>query len=289
MTITRFKTNPLITPSLDESIGTNVNGPSLIKVPDWIENPLGKYYLYFAHHGGKHIRLAYADQLDGPWKIYQGGVLQFSQTKCQSHIASPDVHVDQENKKIRMYFHGDYPDVQLTHLAFSIDGLSFVPEDEVLGDFYFRVFKYKEWFYAIAKVHGPGGEGQLYRSKDGLHEFEKGQKTIMNQRHVAIYLKGDCLYVFLSRGLDCPESIMCSTVQLNDDWKSWKFSEPEIVLKPQEKYEGVDHPLVASAFGAIHGPAYQLRDPCIFEEDDKIYLFYSCAGESGICGSEVIF
>ena len=26
--------------------GNNINGPSLIKVPDWIINPLGKYYLY---------------------------------------------------------------------------------------------------------------------------------------------------------------------------------------------------------------------------------------------------
>ena len=36
--------------------GNNINGASLIKVPDWIENPLGKYYLYFSHHNGKYIR-----------------------------------------------------------------------------------------------------------------------------------------------------------------------------------------------------------------------------------------
>ena len=33
---------------------TNINGPSLIQVPDWLPNPLGKYYLYFAHHKGEH-------------------------------------------------------------------------------------------------------------------------------------------------------------------------------------------------------------------------------------------
>ena len=30
--------------------GENINGPSLIKVPDWIKSPLARYYLYFSHH-----------------------------------------------------------------------------------------------------------------------------------------------------------------------------------------------------------------------------------------------
>ena len=41
----------------------NINGPSLIRVPDWLPNPLGQYYLYFAHHKGDHMRLAYADSV----------------------------------------------------------------------------------------------------------------------------------------------------------------------------------------------------------------------------------
>ena len=28
--------------------GENINGPSLIKVPDWIKSPLARYYLYFS-------------------------------------------------------------------------------------------------------------------------------------------------------------------------------------------------------------------------------------------------
>ena len=52
----RFKNNPIITPALlDSSDGEDINGPSLIKVPDWVHNKLGKYYLYFAHHKGKYI------------------------------------------------------------------------------------------------------------------------------------------------------------------------------------------------------------------------------------------
>jgi len=73
--IKRFKNNPIIYPKLDSSIGSNITGPSLIRVPSWIENPLGKYYLYFAGHKGSYIRLAHTDKLEGPWEIYRKGSL----------------------------------------------------------------------------------------------------------------------------------------------------------------------------------------------------------------------
>ncbi len=57
--VRRFKENPIIHARLDNEIGTNINGPSLIRVPDWVDKPLGRYYLYFAHHQGTSIRMAY--------------------------------------------------------------------------------------------------------------------------------------------------------------------------------------------------------------------------------------
>ncbi len=53
----------------------NINGPTMILVPDWVEQPLGKYYLYFSHHQGDFIRLAYADLPEGPWIVHEPGVL----------------------------------------------------------------------------------------------------------------------------------------------------------------------------------------------------------------------
>ena len=78
--IKRLLDRPIITPELHPSIGENIQGPSLIRVPDWIENPLGKYYLYFADHKGSYIRLAYADHLEGPWQIHEPGSLQIADT-----------------------------------------------------------------------------------------------------------------------------------------------------------------------------------------------------------------
>jgi hypothetical protein len=59
---------------------SNINGPSLIAVPGWVENPLGNYYLYFSHHKGDFIRLAYADKVEGPWSIYEPGALELNQS-----------------------------------------------------------------------------------------------------------------------------------------------------------------------------------------------------------------
>ena len=69
--INRGDNGLIIPPNLSNEIGSNVQGPSLIKVPEWINNKLGNSYLYFADHKGDHIRLAYSDTLQGPWKINQ--------------------------------------------------------------------------------------------------------------------------------------------------------------------------------------------------------------------------
>ena len=71
----------------------NLNGPSLIHAPSWIDAPLGRYYLYFAHHKGDSIRLAYADALAGPWTVHEAGVL----TLANSHFPTerpPDSGID---------------------------------------------------------------------------------------------------------------------------------------------------------------------------------------------------
>jgi hypothetical protein len=47
----------------------NINGPSVIRVPKWVRTPLGKYYMYFSHHKGNHIRMAFANKPEGPWTI----------------------------------------------------------------------------------------------------------------------------------------------------------------------------------------------------------------------------
>src|SRR5215468_10953961 len=77
---TRISQNPLITVNTSRSLGGNVNGPTVVRIPDWVERPLGRYYMYFANHMGTFIRLAFADGIGGPWKIYELGVLDVRDT-----------------------------------------------------------------------------------------------------------------------------------------------------------------------------------------------------------------
>jgi hypothetical protein len=178
--VQRLADGPIITPATHASIGENIQGPSLIRVPDWVENPLGRYYLYFADHKGAYIRLAYANDLTGPWRVHPPGSLRLEDSHfpveppvvppdgrervyrryreagmdpsdlphdpifemTAPHIASPDVHVDEENRRIVMYFHGLQSfGQQLSRVAISTDGIHFEAREEILGRTYMRAFE----------------------------------------------------------------------------------------------------------------------------------------------------
>lgn len=318
--VTRLLDAPIIYPGLDSSIGANIQGPSVIRVPQWVKNPLGKYYLYFADHKGSYIRLAYADALVGPWKIHPPGTLQLSESLFLTeppevdatqreqieaafaqrgiqvahdvveevttpHIASPDVHVDQANQQIIMYYHGlEGVAHQVTRVATSTDGLNFAAQPQVLGQTYFRVFSWKDHMYALAMP------GQLYRATSPFGPFEPGPRLFnADMRHNAVLRRGDTLWVFWTQVGDVPEHIKVSTIELKGNWLGWTESPPVEVLRPEKPWEGALAPLQPSIRSAAYGQVNQLRDPAIFVEGDRVYLFYAVAGESGIGLAELEF
>lgn len=284
----RLEANPIIYPGLCSSIGTNINGPSLIAVPDWLPNPLGRYYLYFGHHNGQFIRLAYADSVEGPWQIHQTGVLPLADSLFRGHIASPDVHVDRKERRIRLYFHGSDsetdPDTpQFTRAAISTDGLSFSVRQEILATSYMRVFYWQGYYYGLTMP------GKLSRSKDGLTGFEAAHSIFpQGVRHSAVCVRDGKLQVYFSRIGDSPESILYSEVDLKEDWKQWVAKPGVIVLQPEMDYEGAQAPKIASVAGIAHEPVWQLRDPALFVEHGDTYLLYSVAGEQGIAVARIL-
>ena len=318
--VTRLLDKPVIGPDIHPSIGVNIQGPSLIRVPNWVENPLGNYYLYFADHKGLYIRLAYADNLTGPWQVHEPGSLRiedsyFTPTRpeiseealaemiegrrasgsrtshdlafelTQPHIASPDVHVNEDSQQIIMYYHGlEGPGFQHSRVATSNDGINFTAGSENIGRTYMRAFKYEQRTYALAMP------GQFYRSENGLTNFEEGPRLFVpNMRHSAVVVRDNYLYVFWTRVGDAPESIMLSTIDLRPDWTKWQVSEERVVLRPERNWEGADAPVEPSVRSTAYGHVNQLRDPTLYIEDDVVYMLYAVAGESGIALARVDF
>ncbi|MEY4864493.1 MAG: hypothetical protein RLZ51_2588 [Pseudomonadota bacterium] len=323
--VRRIETNPIIRPHMGLRVGHNVQGPSLIRVPEWVTNPLGRYYLYFADHKGDHIRLAFADHLEGPWRIHDAGALSLADSRYLTeapaipegttharlvgtrpgmapehtpgvtpalsdatcpHIASPDVHVDHGQQRIMMYLHGLTGfQTQRTRLALSSDGLNFETREPLLGPSYFRAFQWQGMTYALAMP------GRMLRSADGVSGFEPGPLVFDEplQRHTAVRVRAPGeLEVFWTRVGDVPERILVSRIALTSDWQQWRAGPPREVLRPELPWEGVDLPQAPSWRSGIDLPVHQLRDPALFEEDGRTWLLYAVQGESGIALAELI-
>ena len=140
--VTRLNGNqPIITGQMfldiDASLthdAENINGPSLVRVPDWVSaedraDPTAVYYLYFAHHSDTYIRMAWAANIEGPYTLYNThadaslddgmpgrGVLDVvnkdtrivfpnPKYKIGRTLASPDVVIDHANQQFILYFH----------------------------------------------------------------------------------------------------------------------------------------------------------------------------------------
>jgi len=297
--VRRLQGNPMIRPEmLPGRDGENINGPSLVRVPAWVAAPLGRYYLYFAHHKGRYIRLAYADSLHGPWHIHAPGVLDLRQVAaCHDHIASPDVVIDEESRQFRLYFHGHASagTGQKSFLALSADGLQFTAREAALGEPYFRVFRHDAHWYAMAKG------GALFRSADGLSNFEAGPNPFPDAaardasmksagpRHVAVLRDADVLWVYYTSIGDAPERVLRGRINLAGDWHRWTVADCEELLRPRFSWEGADLPVQASRHGRARRPAHELRDPAVFVDDDgRRYLVYSVMGERGLAIAELI-
>ncbi len=341
--VERFTDGPIIHSGLSEKLTleaqqqgySNINGPSIIAVPDWVENPLGKYYLYFAHHRGDSIRLAYADQIAGPWKVYEPGALSLQASgfpveaiprqslkagiaelwnsvsiylfrdsflalyqsvgdqelrrarglkpsqPVKTHIASPDIVVDQQRKQLVMFFHGQRDSLsQVSGIAVSADGINFTVLENKIAGVYLRSFDYQDHHYLLA------APGILYRSDSLLGDYQPRSKSLFGTdiRHSAVFRDGDRLTVVFSRAGDAPERLLLSTVDLSKaSWNNWQPTQAVEILRAESRWEGADLALLKSLRGETTELINDLRDPDLFvDKDGQQYLFYVGGGEQAI-------
>ncbi len=137
-TITRLNGgNPIIDQSWFANAGItnyeaeNINGPCLVRIPDWV-SPANRvdnsavYYLYFGHHSGDYIRMAWSANIEGPYHLFNAGnnndpaypgrgvfdlgssdeVKWTGGARLYNHIASPQVLLDSVNQQFILLLHG---------------------------------------------------------------------------------------------------------------------------------------------------------------------------------------
>ena len=199
---------------------------------------------------------------------------------------------------------------QRTQVAESSDGVHFEARQTITQAIYLRVFQYRGYLYGLGDVElagsgragsgrGSGGgllptePGLLSRSVDPLGSFEVGPSPFRDgpyagrTRHVAFARRGNRLHVFFTAVGDAPERVLLSTIDLTPDWTSWRATPPVDVLQPETAYECANLPIAPSRGGNAAGRVRQIRDPLVFEENGKTFLFYSICGEQGIAAAEV--
>ncbi len=292
----RIGDSPIIHQGLHPSLGDNINGPSLLRIPDGTPNALARYYLYFSHHKGQHIRLAYADRVEGPWNIHPGGVMPlasspFAQSKpdvpqpawavaqgtdgLYPHLASPDVFI-RDDDTFEMYVHGlDDSGEQVTWRAVSRNGLNWRFTGALIQDTYLRIFHWQEETYAMARC------SRFWKRTDA--GWTRGHIGISEAvRHVAVLVRDDHLHVLFTRIGDAPEHLLHTSISLGRIWQNWRCDTPATpVMHAELPWEGAGQPVTTSMIGAVDF-SNALRDPCLFEDAGAVWLIYAGGGEHAL-------
>ena len=246
--VMRFATNPLVTVRSSPTLGANVNGPTVIRVPSWVQKPLGKYYMYFGNHRGVFIRLAYADSPTGPWTIHEPGVWHVKDSSLyrpqldsasfggfNTHFASPEIFIDNTNRRIVLWAHGWWTNNerwpaepqaaqawatrngygQFTQGAVSSDGITFTAQPAITKESYIRVFERSGQLYGMSRL------GVLLHAPDPLASFEAGPNAFRETRygsnrvrHMALLPRGNRLHVLFTAIGDAPERLLWSTIRV---------------------------------------------------------------------------
>ena len=332
-TVTRLTDGPLVaadmfpasaTAGLEPEALANVNGPSVLRMPDWAAGKQAPLHMYFAHHKGKSIRLAYADRMQGPWAIYPGPIMPLADSLFEpedpvpdpaltrpdwvaglggdylyAHVASPDIHIDEDHQRIIMYYHGLLRDGdQQTRLSTSADGLDFTPQAPLLGPPYFRatwldgVMYLSMWEGRLARARAWEGPFDLApRIHDGDHlpphvsgrdDRHPGRSGGRQIRHGHLFAHDGRLHLTFSRIGDAPERCCHCEVVPADDWADWRFGPVTDLLRPAAGWEGGDLPMHPSVMGTALERLHELRDPALFSDGGQVYMAYCGGGESGL-------
>lgn len=280
--------------NLPKVMSDNINGPSCLRTPNFIKNPVGKYLLYFAHHTGEFIRIAYSEDIFTGWKILDHKINNVSEEKeFHDHVASPDIYVDNIEKSVYMFFHSRIKGSrkQKTFLSKSNDGINFAL---VKGDlnlpFYFRHVTIETKTFAVTKggnlyINMVNPIANTWRALNNINTGKSNEEVMHNSsgsiRHASLIYYMKIFIAFYSRIGDSPERIYAAKIVENGKGL-WLMSNEFEITRPELNFEGANLDIEASVAGPSLHEENALRDPYVMQDGEDYFLFYACAGESGI-------
>jgi hypothetical protein len=157
-----------------------------------------------------------------------------------------------------------------------------------------RFFQYDKCAYAITKggnlyQNSGGGATGSWNSLGNIDTGQSNREVMHNRpgsiRHLAIINYKEHVFVFYSRIGDAPERIYTSNLFMFSELP--RLAHEMEILRPIYKFEGSECKLEGSAPGQSIKFENAVRDPYVFEEEGKYYLFYTIGGESGIAICEL--
>lgn len=257
----------------------------VIRVDDKIENPKGKYYMYYStdHEGiNGAIYLAYSNDLLSGWtsigQIYKNGGYE---------TETPSVMWDEKNKKFIMYFHSygtTLGEAQTSHYITSENGINFddstktkllnLDMTKLSGDGhngYFHPFKIGNKYIAY---HLLGG-GNTPRF--GLSYSDDGYNWITDYKQIGYLCLKDNRYMSVNHCTIINKYGLDWLIGANTNFTSGATAKNAYVgiVPMQDLYTPIGYDEKLFELNEI-GESANIRQVSLYQEDNKIYVFYQC-------------
>lgn len=270
-------------------IDRNVTGATLVRLDNKSYTKY-KYLLYFSSHNGTYIRLAMSDSVTGPYRVTRHKIARMYFRRSifrKNHVASPEIYRIANKSYLITHSPIRGSVAQYSFVGRLFFGRFVLRSRKTSLPSYLRLFEYCGDLYAIAR------KGEFFRLRPDLGIEGKidvdlsmavlpsrdDQTTVI--RHPFVTTINNELICFYTRIGDAPERVLAAKITGLTDGMP-RFGPALEILKPEETYEGADLTVTPSSKGRSRQPVNELRDPYIFQEGNKIYLFYSVRGEQGI-------
>ena len=296
MRVTRLGDGPIIGPDADPSIGVNIQGPSLIRVPDWAREPLGAVLPLLRRSQGRlhpaGLRRRRDRAVDG---ARAGGAPARRQPipddaargdRRAAGAAGRGLHVDLRDEQLvartcssTRRRRTSRPPTCTSMTPAAVRDVLPRPggarrAGHPCGDVDRRRRVRRATRGARPAVHAgvrarrddlrADDARRVLRSADGLSGFEEGPTLFQPEmRHSAVVVRGDMLHVFWTRVGDAPESILWSTIELTPRLGRVGGDRTDRSAPARVRLGGGRRPARAVERSTAYGTVNQLRDPAL--------------------------